>query len=67
MTSPNPKLPKNPKTILRLRNEMYDSLEHAVDSHEAKMTYIGFVMLFVMLAAIMGFAWHEELQALLPF
>lgn len=67
MNSPKPpkKTPKNPKTILRLRNQLYDQLEQAVDNHEKKMTYIGFVMLFTMLAAIMAFAWYEELKQLL--
>lgn len=67
MNSPKPpkKTPKNPKKILRLRNQLYDQLEQAVDSHEKKMTYIGFVMLFTMLAAIMVFAWYDELKQLL--
>ncbi|MDR9403517.1 MAG: hypothetical protein RI580_08760 [Halothece sp. Uz-M2-17] len=60
----SPKSPQNPKKILRLRNELYDNLEKAIDGHEKKMTYIGFVMLFTMLGAILFFAWREELQQL---
>jgi NADH:ubiquinone oxidoreductase subunit 3 (subunit A) len=54
---------KRPKVIARLQNEIYNDLENALESHEKKMTYIGFAMLFVVLGIIMLAIWYEPIKS----
>ncbi|MBT9314074.1 hypothetical protein [Leptothoe spongobia] len=58
---------KRPKIMARLRNEVYDDLEGALESHEKKMTYIGFAMLFVVVGIILIVIWYEPLKSWLIY
>lgn len=53
------KLPKDPQSAERIeqfKQELNEELEHAIESHEFKMVYIGIATL-VLFAAVIYLAW----------